>query len=145
MQRKGEFTHSIKNEVPVTGPDAANQEESKVGPLQVSKSQVEDLLRRDNISSYEFLSTFKLESKSSFAQTVTVEEFFKPSLLLKDPKGQLNPKVSYDISSFDDMDVIGEGTYGKVYKGRLSETQIEKNRQSNRVLEDRTKDDMIVK
>ena len=62
---------------------------------------------------------------------MTAEQFFKPSLLLKNPQGQLNRKISYNICSFDDMEVIGEGTYGKVYKARLSEAQIQEQFRSN--------------
>ena len=34
----------------------------------------------------------------------------------------MNPKLSYNIHSFTDMEVIGEGTYGKVFKAKLSES-----------------------
>lgn len=56
---------------------------------------------------------------------MTAEQFFRPSILLKDSQGKLSKNFSYNIGSFAELEVIGEGTYGKVYKARLSEAQIQ--------------------
>ena len=76
---------------------------------------------------------------------VTAEQFFKPSLLLRNPEGQPGQNISYNINSFGDMEVIGEGTYGKVFKARLSEVHFRQHSKLGRSIKQEAEDsEMIV-
>ena len=102
------------------------QEERKISTeIAASRQWVENLLTEKPMSTYEFLTKFPIQSRGSRAEVVTAEQYFKPSLLLKNEEGELSPKGSYNIQHFDDMVVIGEGTYGKVYKAKLLDTSMQ--------------------
>ena len=114
---KVEFPNAIKNE---------NNQDLEVSALPTGRAPcnkqqvIQEILAQPHESTYHFLKRIEIQSKTQNSRTVSVEHFFKPSLLLKG-QGSQPENLSYNINSFAKMDVIGEGTYGKVFKSRLVE------------------------